>query len=291
MERIFGFLIKKREGENIMKTNTYFKKKDVSERLLKQNGFRKKEGRYTTKVSLYETYIRLILTIDSDTQFIETEVIDDKGELYAPFYNSEDNCNNLVLKEVIANYNKVMDWFVSQGILRKTNNASNTEKAVDLDISNTAKAKTKENDTKTIYIKYFTDEILKLEFIEGEKSDWIDLRAAEEVRLKKGDFALIPLGVAMELPKGYEAHIVPRSSTFKNFGVIQTNHMGVIDESYCGNDDQWYMPVLAVRDTEIHINDRICQFRIVEKMPKIHFRVTNKLNNKNRNGLGSTGKR
>lgn len=290
MGRISRFLIKKREGENIMKTNTYFKRKDVSERLLKQNGFRKKEGCYTTKVTLYETYIRLILTIDSDTRFIETEVVDDKGELYAPFYNSEDNCNNLVLKEVIANYNKVMDWFVSQGILMKINNVSNAEKAIDLDISNTAKAETKENDTKTIYIKYFTDEILKLEFIEGEKSDWVDLRAAEEVRLKKGDFALIPLGVAMKLPKGYEAHIVPRSSTFKNFGLIQTNHMGVIDESYCGDNDIWCFPALAVRDTEIHVNDRICQFRIIKKMPKVTFKEVKKLNNKDRGGFGSTGK-
>lgn len=274
-----------------MKINTYLRKKEVSEKLLKQNGFRKREGRYITKIALYETYIRLILAIDSDTRFIETEVIDDKGNLYTPFYNSEDNCNNLVLKEVIANYNKVMDWLVSRGILMKANDTSDTEKAIDLGVPNITKAKNKKSNTKTIYIKYFTDEILKLEFIEGEKSDWIDLRAAEEVRLKKGDFALIPLGVAMELPQGYEAHVVPRSSTFKNFGIIQTNHMGVIDESYCGDNDQWYMPVLAVRDTEIHTNDRICQFRIVEKMPKIHFRVTNKLNNKNRNGLGSTGKR
>ena len=108
----------------------------------------------------------------------------------------------------------------------------------------------------TIRIKYFTDKIEKLTYIDG-KSDWIDLRAAEDVSLKKGEFALIPLGIAMELPQGYEAHVVPRSSTFKNFGVIQTNHMGVIDESYCGDNDQWFMPVLAIRDTEIHVNDRI----------------------------------
>ena len=96
----------------------------------------------------------------------------------------------------------------------------------------------------TIRIKYFTDKIEKLTYIDG-KSDWIDLRAAEDVSLKKGEFALIPLGIAMELPQGYEAHVVPRSSTFKNFGVIQTNHMGVIDESYCGDNDQWFMPVYA----------------------------------------------
>lgn len=141
----------------------------------------------------------------------------------------------------------------------------------------------------TIRIKYFSDKIEKLAYIEN-KSDWIDLRAAEEIRLKKGDFALIPLGVAMELPKGYEAHVVPRSSTFKNFGIIQTNHMGVIDESYCGDSDQWYMPVLAVRDTEIHVNDRICQFRIMQHQPTIRFEETDTLGHSDRGGFGSTGK-
>ena len=141
----------------------------------------------------------------------------------------------------------------------------------------------------TIRIKYFSDQIEKLTYIEN-KSDWIDLRAAAEVSLKKGEFALIPLGVALELPAGYEAHVVPRSSTFKNFGVIQTNHMGVIDESYCGDNDQWYMPVLAVRDTEIHVNDRICQFRIMKHQPVIHFEERDTLHHTDRGGFGSTGK-
>ena len=141
----------------------------------------------------------------------------------------------------------------------------------------------------TIRIKYFTDKIEKLTYIDG-KSDWIDLRAAEDVSLKKGEFALIPLGIAMELPQGYEAHVVPRSSTFKNFGVIQTNHMGVIDESYCGDNDQWFMPVYAMRDTHISCNDRICQFRIVENQPKIVFDEVETLEGKDRGGFGSTGK-
>ena len=141
----------------------------------------------------------------------------------------------------------------------------------------------------TIRIKYFSDEIEKLTYIDGV-SDWIDLRAASEVSLKKGEFALIPLGVAMKLPKGYEAHVVPRSSTFKNFGIIQTNHMGVIDESYCGDNDQWFMPALAVRDTQIHINDRICQFRIMKNQPTISFEETDHLADKDRGGFGSTGK-
>lgn len=140
-----------------------------------------------------------------------------------------------------------------------------------------------------IKIKYFTDQIEKLTYIDG-KSDWIDLRAASDVILKKGEFKLIPLGVAMELPKGYEAHIVPRSSTFKNFGVIQANHMGVVDCSYCGDNDQWFWPALAIRDTEIHVNDRICQFRIMENQPRIEFSEVDHLEGKDRGGFGSTGK-
>ncbi|MCU6697750.1 dUTP diphosphatase [Laedolimicola ammoniilytica] len=143
--------------------------------------------------------------------------------------------------------------------------------------------------TKTIKIKYFTDKIEKLAYI-GGKSDWVDLRSAEDVTLKKGEFKLIPLGIAMELPKGYEAHVVPRSSTYKNFGVIQTNHMGVIDETYCGDNDQWFMPVIAMRDTEIHVNDRICQFRIMEHQPELIFEETEVLGHADRGGHGSTGK-
>ena len=142
---------------------------------------------------------------------------------------------------------------------------------------------------KTITIKYFTDKIEKLAYI-GGKSDWVDLRSAEDVTLKKGEFKLIPLGIAMELPKGYEAHVVPRSSTYKNFGVIQTNHMGVIDETYCGDNDQWFMPVLAMRDTKIHVNDRICQFRIMEHQPELVFEETEILGHADRGGHGSTGK-
>ncbi|MCI8889696.1 MAG: deoxyuridine 5'-triphosphate nucleotidohydrolase [Hungatella sp.] len=141
---------------------------------------------------------------------------------------------------------------------------------------------------KTIRIKYFTDKIDKLTYI-GGKSDWIDLRAAQDVDLKKGEFCLIPLGVAMKLPKGYEAHLVPRSSTFKNFGIIQTNHMGVIDETYCGSNDQWYFPAYALRDTHIRVNDRICQFRIMEHQPELIFEEAQKLDQEDRGGIGSTG--
>ena len=107
--------------------------------------------------------------------------------------------------------------------------------------------------------------------------------------MKTGDFRLIPLGVAIQLPAGYEAHIVPRSSTFKNYGIIQTNSIGIIDESYCGDNDQWMMPVYATRETCINLNDRICQFRIVEKMPEINIIQTDILEGENRGGFGSTG--
>jgi len=142
---------------------------------------------------------------------------------------------------------------------------------------------------KNIKIKYFSDKIEKLRYIDG-KSDWIDLRCAEEISLKAGEFKLVPLGVAMQLPEGYEAHVVPRSSTFKNFGILQVNSMGIIDASYCGDQDQWFFPALAVRDTELHVNDRICQFRIMRNQPPIRFLETDYLSGPNRGGFGSTGK-
>lgn len=139
-----------------------------------------------------------------------------------------------------------------------------------------------------IKIKYHNKDIEKLKFIE-DKSDWIDLRAAETVELKQGDFKLISLGISIKLPEGYEAHVAPRSSTFKNFGIIQTNSVGVIDESYCGDNDIWKYPALAIRDTKINEGDRICQFRIVEKMPNVKFVEVDELDSVNRGGFGSTG--
>ncbi|MBR1390028.1 MAG: dUTP diphosphatase [Lachnospiraceae bacterium] len=140
-----------------------------------------------------------------------------------------------------------------------------------------------------IRIKYFSDQIEKLTYIDG-KSDWIDLRASEEVVMKAGEFRLIPLGVAMQLPEGYEAHLVPRSSTYKNFGIIQTNSCGIIDGSFCGDEDMWRMPALAMRDTVIHINDRVAQFRIYKNQPQIQFEEVSVLANVSRGGFGSTGK-
>ena len=165
-----------------------------------------------------------------------------------------------------------------------------------------------------IKIKYF-EGAKELEKI--SKGDWIDLYANKDMFIAEGERAMIPLGVAMELPEGYEAHVVPRSSTFKTWGLIQTNHMGVIDHSYCGNNDQWHMPVYCLegkdikkdkfytyddylkedvllsttetKGTYIHKGDKICQFRIMEIQPEIEFEKVEVLENEDRNGFGSTG--
>ena len=144
--------------------------------------------------------------------------------------------------------------------------------------------------TLKIKVRYLTD-MPHLQYI-GDKSDWIDLRAAEDVDLSAGDHKLIPLGVAMKLPDGYEAHLVPRSSSFKNWGVLQTNGIGIIDNSYCGDNDQWMWSVFATRDAHIPAGSRVCQFRLVKKMAEesdIRFEATDHLSDKDRGGFGSTG--
>jgi len=138
-----------------------------------------------------------------------------------------------------------------------------------------------------IKVKYHKKNLIEIDKI--SVGDWIDLRAAEDVDMQAGEYKLISLGVSMQLPEGYEAHVVPRSSTFKNFGILQTNSMGVIDNSYCGDGDVWKFPALAMRDTFICVNDRICQFRIMPVQPEIEFTKVESLNNENRGGLGSTG--
>lgn len=138
-----------------------------------------------------------------------------------------------------------------------------------------------------ILIKYHNPDLVRLEKL--AVGDWIDLRAAENVTLRAGEFRIISLGVSMRLPEGYEAHLVPRSSTFKKWGIIQVNHMGIIDNSYSGDGDVWGMAVLAMRDTEICVNDRICQFRIMERMPAVEVREVEHLEGPDRGGFGSTG--
>lgn len=162
-----------------------------------------------------------------------------------------------------------------------------------------------------IKVKYF-DGAKKIEKI--EKGDWIDLYANKTVFVPYMGQVMIPLGVAMELPKGYEAHIIPRSSLFKNYGVIQTNHFGLIDNSYCGDNDQWHFPVqctsprthvkmdcLINNKENHHLNevlmggtwimkgDKICQFRIQKSMENVELVEVESLDNKDRGGFGSTG--
>lgn len=140
-----------------------------------------------------------------------------------------------------------------------------------------------------IKIKYHTTEMTPIEvFANG---DWIDLRAAEDVEMRAGEFKLISLGVSMKLPEGYEAHIVPRSSTYKNWGILQANHMGVVDNSYSGDNDIWKFPAIAMRDTVIKYDDRICQFRIVKKQPELIFEEVDYLDGPDRGGFGSSGRR
>ena len=138
-----------------------------------------------------------------------------------------------------------------------------------------------------IKIKYFDNEIDKVEKI--SKGDLIDLRAAETVEMKAGDFKLIKLGVGMKLPDGYKANVYPRSSTYKNFGIILANSVGQIDNSYSGDNDEWRFPAIALKDTVIHKNDRICQFEIQKIQPEIEFVEVEHLDDVNRGGIGSTG--
>lgn len=138
----------------------------------------------------------------------------------------------------------------------------------------------------SVKIKYHGDVKPIEKFANG---DWIDLRAAEDVTMQAGEFRLISLGVSMKLPEGYEAHIVPRSSTYRHWGIIQTNHMGVVDNSYSGNNDIWKFPALAIRDTTIYKNERICQFRIMKKQSEFDFVETDELDDEDRGGFGSSG--
>ena len=141
--------------------------------------------------------------------------------------------------------------------------------------------------TEKIKIKYFTDGIELEKLAIG---DWIDLKVAKDIFIRSQDFALVPLGVAMKLPDGYEAIVVPRSSTFKKHGILQTNSMGIIDNSYCGDNDQWYFPALNFfGNVTLKKGMRICQFRIQKKMPEIEFEVVTRLEDKDRGGFGSTG--
>ena len=142
------------------------------------------------------------------------------------------------------------------------------------------------SDIVTIKIKYLRD-IQKIE--KFNVGDWTDLRAAEDIILYGGEYKMIPLGVAMELPQGFEALVAPRSSTFKKCGIIMANSIGIIDESYKGENDEWHFPAFAMYDTRVRKNERICQFRIIEHQPLIHLKEVESLGNEDRGGFGSTG--
>lgn len=146
------------------------------------------------------------------------------------------------------------------------------------------------NNMQEIKVRYFSEDLPELCYIAG-KSDWIDLYLAEEATLHAGEYRLLPLGVAIALPEGYEAHLVPRSSTFQRYGILQANSMGVIDFSYRGDQDQWHMPAYATRDVQIEKHARICQFRIVENQPHLIFTRVAHLEGPNRGGFGSTGRK
>ena len=139
-------------------------------------------------------------------------------------------------------------------------------------------------------VLYLEADLPPLAYVEG-KSDWIDLRAARDVSFEAGEFQLIPLGIAVQLPEGYEAHVAPRSSTFKNFGLIQVNSVGVVDSSYCGDGDEWFVPMLATRPVTVHKGDRICQFRVMANQPPLAFIPVAHLAGDDRGGFGSPGVR
>lgn len=141
------------------------------------------------------------------------------------------------------------------------------------------------SNAKVLKIK-FSDEIYSIE----KHGDWFDLRNIEDITMKRGDFKYISLGVSIELPKCFEAIVAPRSSTFKNYGIIMANSFGIIDEDYCGNNDIWHFPAICLwRESHIPANSRICQFRIIEHQPEIAFSIVDNLQNNDRKGLGSTG--
>lgn len=237
----------------------------VTRQQLTDNGFVPYADKYRCEKDLYENLIKLIVEYTyEETPILNYNVTNSAGDTYLPFSTQEFD-NNVVAKEVINLFNHTMKDFVRAGIV-----LDDYEK----------------KDGKGIKIKYHAD-IDKIEQKDG--GDWIDLRSAEDVELKAGEHRLIHLGVSMRLPKGYEAIVAPRSSSFKHYGILMTNSIGVIDGAYCGDDDEWLMSVYATRDTSIKKNDRICQFRIVKNQPKVYFDEVNTLNRKSRGGFGSTG--
>lgn len=258
----------------------YIIKDNIKPNKLLLNGFKDHGDYYFTRKALYGNYVSLSLYVDKEDYSLGIKVQDNEGIPYVPFYNPDQRHNNLVYLEVIRNYTNFMDSLVTKGILDRVD-----EEKIKMN-----------KDGKIIKIMYHTD-IEKLKMTDN--GDWCDLRVSEDTFIPQNEYKLVPLGVSMKLPERYEAHIVPRSSTFKNFGIIQTNSIGIIDNSYSGSNDVWKFPALCIegkdtvngkRGTLLHKNDRICQFRIMKKQKQLCFEEVDKLDDKDRGGFGSTGK-
>ena len=247
-----------------------------------KNKFVERQGFWEFTKYLYKNFVLLRLRVIKENMYCVADVLSSNTNApYTPFFNPDLRHHNYVYEKVAKNFNKIMD---SLPMFTEIKTKNESEKNMIIE-------------EQTIKIKYHAD-IDKLCNVEG-KSDWIDLRVAEDTFIPLKEFKLVSLGVSMKLPDGYEAHIVPRSSTFKNYGLIQTNHQGVIDNSYSGDNDIWKFPAYCViakdtvngkKGTLLHKNDRICQFRIFKKQPNIVFDEIEKLDSKDRGGFGSTGK-
>lgn len=264
----------------MIKPNEYDINENILTKHLLQNGFCDRGDYYYMKKELYKGYVYLYLFINKSDLHMDVKVNDNDGYPYTPFYNPDVRHNNLVYIEVANKYNGFMDSLVKKNILKRKRNLKDSV------IS---------DDNKIIKIKYHAD-IKPLRMTDN--GDWIDLRVAEDIFIPVNEYRLVSLGVSMKLPDNYEAHIAPRSSTFKNFGIIQTNSIGIIDNSYSGTNDIWKFPALCLdgKDTVngrlgtmLHKNDRICQFRIMKRQKPIVFETVDKLDTENRGGFGSTG--
>lgn len=266
-----------KEDDVMTEPKEYKLKENITGKQLRKAGFTEREDDYSYKRFLYGNYVYLKLLIDPTDNCMIVNVSTDDGCPYVPFYDINRRHNNNVYEVAVKNYNVFMDSLVAINILEYD-------------------TKPEVFDYKEIKIKYHSD-IERLEKL--SVGDWIDLRVAEDTFIPVNTYKLVSLGVSMWLPEGYEAHIVPRSSTFKNFGVIQCNHMGIIDSSYNGSYDIWKFPAYCIEPkttmngiagTLLHKNDRICQFRIIKNQEKIKFIECNELNDTDRGGIGSTGK-
>lgn len=266
----------------------YIIEENVTNRTLKDYGFYYKNGEYRYKISCYKylngiTLIWANFHIDLEAKRFNITVKDVSGTYY-PYYMKE-RMNDKLNRIITNNINKEINNLIKKGIIKnmKKNLGSKDYTAKFINVKGNPVIL-----AQTIKIKYFDKEIDKIEKI--NQGDLIDLRAAETVEMKQGDFKLIRLGVGMKLPEGYKANVYPRSSTYKNFGIILANSVGQIDNSYSGENDEWRFPAIALRDTVIHKNDRICQFEIQKIQPKIIFEEVEHLDEVSRGGIGSTGK-